>query len=54
MTVLESIELFHNEMANEIFATPASPELKEELIFALNNVKKLVIETYESEKKAKS
>ena len=51
MTVLEAIALFENEMNNEIFHSCVSDEAQDSLLAAVKRVKKIVIETYEAEKK---
>lgn len=53
MTVLEVIELFKNEMTNEIFHYVADDTLQDSLLDALNSVYKTVIETYKAETKNK-
>lgn len=49
MKVLDLIDLFANEMCNEIFHSSASQELQDHLIEAVKQVKQTVIDTYEAE-----
>lgn len=53
MTVLEAIELFKNEMTNEIFHSGADDALQDSLLTALNSVYQTVVQTYEAETKNK-
>lgn len=50
MTIYEVIDLFANEMNNEIFHSSAGAELQESLLEAVKQVKQTVIDTYEAEK----
>lgn len=45
MTTIDAIELFYNEMANEIFHSSADEELQEILLSSLKEVRKTVINT---------
>ena len=51
MTPKEIIELFYDEMLNEIFHSSADDALQTLLIDALKRVKKSVTETYDASKK---
>ena len=42
MTPQEAIDLFYNEMLNEIFHSPADDNLQQHLVDALKEVKKTV------------
>ncbi len=53
MTVPEAIELFKNEMTNEIFHLISDSVLQDQLLQSLDDVSKVVTETYEAEKKIK-
>lgn len=53
MTVPESIELFRNEMVNEIFHSVTDSILQDSLLKAVDDVAATVTETYEAEKKQK-
>lgn len=51
MNVLEAIDLFENEINNEIFHSSADAELQDSLLDAVKRVKQIVIDTYESERR---
>ena len=53
MTVLEAVDLFYNEMANEIFNSSVDDVSKDLLIDDLKSVRKTVISTYSAELKIK-
>ena len=50
MTAQESIDLFYNEMLNEILNAPADDALRQYLIDSLKEVKKTVIDTLNASK----
>lgn len=51
MNTLELIELFYNEMKNQIYSAPISQEDISYLIDCLNETNQMVIETYTAYKK---
>ena len=53
MTVPDAIELFKNEMNNEIFHSSADSSLQDSLLKAVDDVATIVMQTYEAEKKQK-
>ena len=53
MSVLEAVELFKDEMTNEIFHYVSDDVQQDVLLDALKSVYKTVIETYEAESKNK-
>lgn len=48
MTNIEVVELFYNNMANEILNSPADETLQEILMSSLKEVQNMVIETLDA------
>lgn len=53
MTVTDAIDLFYNEMLNDILNSSADTTVKELLIDDLKSVKQTVTSTYHAEQKKK-
>lgn len=51
MTIREAVDLFSNEMINEIYHSTADEVSKDSLVEAVHEVASTVLETYEAEKK---
>ena len=50
MNVIDAINLFKNEMNNEIFHSSADEDLQDSLLRAVKRVEEIVLATYESNK----
>lgn len=53
MTVPQAIELFKNEMINEVFNCVPNSSLQDVILKSIDDVTKTVIITYEAEKNQK-
>lgn len=51
MSTLELIELFHDEMANQIYSAPIDEAAISYLIECLNDTNQMIIDSYHANKK---